>query len=68
MAKYTVLRSFTDSQDDNYVYRPGDKYPRSGRGKKERIEELSGTNNALGKAVIQEVTESQETDEKEGGK
>lgn len=61
MAKYTVVKDFTDLQDENHVYRKGDKYPRTGRAKKERIEELSSTENALGYAVIEEVDE-------EGGK
>ena len=68
MPKYRVLKSFTDLQDDNHVYAAGDKYPRSGRAKKERIEELSGSNNALGKPLIAEVEEAKETEAKEGGK
>ncbi|MCM3241324.1 hypothetical protein M3598_01080 [Cytobacillus oceanisediminis] len=68
MAKYEVVRNFTDLQDDRHIYRVGDKYPRSGRGKKERIEELSGTENALKQPLIKEVVEDQETEVKEGGK
>lgn len=64
MPKYRVLKSFTDSQDDNHVYRAGDKYPRSGRGKKERIEELSGSDNLLKRPLIAEVKE----EKKEGDK
>lgn len=68
MAKYEVIRNFADLQDDNHIYRVGDKYPRSGRGKKERIEELSGSDNALKYPLIKEVEETQETEAKEGGK
>lgn len=55
MAKYKVIKAFTDLQDDNHVYRVGDKFPRSGRAKKERIEELSSSDNAQGEPVIEEV-------------
>lgn len=55
MAKYKVIKAFTDLQDDNHVYRVGDKFPRSGRAKKERIEELSSSDNAIGEPVIEEV-------------
>jgi hypothetical protein len=68
MAKYQVVRNFTDSQDDKHVYRVGDKFPRSGRAKKERIEELSSSDNALGKPVIAEAEETEEAPKKEGGK
>lgn len=61
MGKYTVLTDFKDLQDKNHVYRKGDKYPRTGRGKKERIDELSSSDNDLGYPVIEEVDE-------EGGK
>lgn len=68
MPKYRVLKSFTDSQDDNHVYRVGDKYPRSGRGKKERIEELSSSDNLLKRPLIAEVVEEETASKKEGGK
>ncbi|MGM1048398.1 MAG: hypothetical protein ACQEXX_19975 [Bacillota bacterium] len=51
---YVVIKDFKDLQDDNHIYRTGDKYPRKGRGKKERIDELAGSDNALGKALIKE--------------
>lgn len=57
MPKYVVVQDFTDSQDKNHVYRKGDKFPQSGRAKKERIEELSGSDNRLGKPLIREVDE-----------
>lgn len=57
MAKYVVIKAFKDLQDNNYIYKAGDKFPRSGRAKKERIEELSTTNNKLGEVLIQKVEE-----------
>lgn len=54
---YVVIKDFTDLQDDNHIYRAGDKYPRKGRAKKERIEELSGKDNALGESLIAEDKE-----------
>lgn len=50
---YVVLKDFTDLQDENHVYRTGDKYPRKGRGKKERIEELSTSENIRGEPLIE---------------
>ena len=51
---YIVIKDFTDLQDDNHVYRTGEKYPRKGRVKKERIEELAGNENKRGEPLIQE--------------
>lgn len=51
---YVVIKDFTDLQDDNHIYRAGDKYPRKGRAKKERVEELSGSENKRGEPLIQE--------------
>lgn len=53
--KYEVIADFTDLKDANHVYRSGDHYPRKGRAKKERVEELSTDQNARGVALIQEV-------------
>ena len=57
MAKYEVVKDFTDLNDEDYVYAKGDKYPRSGRAKKERIEELSTKKNKRGEVLIKEVKE-----------
>lgn len=57
MAKYEVVKDFTDLQDDNHVYHKGDKYPRKGKAKKERIEELSTDKNERGEVLIKEVEE-----------
>lgn len=60
MPKYEVISAFKDLQDENHVYRTGDKYPRKGRAKKERIEELTGADNLIGKPVLREVEEGDE--------
>ncbi|MFD1885584.1 hypothetical protein [Paenibacillus wenxiniae] len=54
---YQVIKDFKDLQDDNHQYRAGDKYPRAGRAKKDRVEELSGNDNKMGEPLIQEVNE-----------
>jgi len=51
---YVVIKDFTDLQDDKHIYRAGDKYPRKGRAKKERVEELSGKDNKRGEPLIRE--------------
>jgi hypothetical protein len=58
--KYTVVKAFTDLQDENHVYWQGDSFPRKGRAKKERIEELSTDQNARGEVLIQEVAKDNE--------
>ena len=55
MSKHIVIKDFTDLQDNKHVYRVGDKFPRKGRVKKERLEELSSTNNKRGVILIEEV-------------
>lgn len=50
---YVVIKDFTDLHDENHIYRAGDKYPRKGRGKKERIEELSTSENIRGEPLIE---------------
>lgn len=57
MAKYVVVKDFKDLQDNNHIYRKGDKYPHKGRVKKERIEELSTTKNIRKEVLIKEVEE-----------
>ena len=60
MAKYKAITVFKDLQDENYIYRVGDKFPRKGRAKKERVEELMGSDNLIGKPVLCEVEEGDE--------
>jgi hypothetical protein len=57
MAKYKVIKAFKDLEDDNHIYQAGDKYPRSGRAKKERIEALSSDQNKRKEVFIEEVDE-----------
>ena len=57
MAKYIVVKDFTDLQDDNHVYMAGDDlYPRDGyEPSEERIAELSTDKNKRGEVLIQEM-------------
>lgn len=57
MAKYKVLKDFTDLEDERHIYRKGDKFPRKGRAKKARIEELLGKENKRNESLIAEVEE-----------
>ena len=53
---YKVLIAFADLQDENYVYNPGDDYPREGTiVSKERYAELSGSDNLMRKPLIEKV-------------
>lgn len=57
MSKYEVIRPFKDLQDNDHIYKAGDKYPRKGKVKKERAEELLGKENKIGEPLIAEVGE-----------
>lgn len=53
---YKVIEFFTDLHDENYPYKAGDTFPRAGiKVSKERIKELSGSDNRQGKPLIEEV-------------
>ena len=53
---YKALVYFKDLQDNRYAYNAGDVYPRKGlEVSEERIAELSGSNNRMGKPVIEFV-------------
>ena len=55
---YRVIKSFTDLQDDNYVYYVGDTFPHNGvEVGAERIAELASDKNRLGVPLIEEVAE-----------
>lgn len=56
---FRVVTPFTDLQDNNHVYKTGDAYPRKGRAKKERVEELSTVQNLRGVVLIEEVKEDE---------
>ena len=56
---YKVIKSFTDLQDDNYLYKVGDTYPRkSYNTSPERLAELSTSANRRGEALIKEIKET----------
>ena len=53
---YEVLRSFTDLQDNGYVYNVGDIFPHVGKKVSEaRYHELSTSSNKIGVPLIKEV-------------
>ena len=55
---YKVIERFMDLQDDNYIYKVGDAYPREGAGPTlERIRELASNSNKIGKPLIEEAAE-----------
>ena len=60
---YEVVYRFADLKDGSYVYEVGAKYPREGYSPtSERIAELSGSKNKIGKVLI--VKKEQETETK----
>ena len=53
---YRVIKSFTDLQDDNYVYYVGDTFPHNGvEVGAERIAELASDKNRMGVPLIEEI-------------
>lgn len=49
-----VLKDFSDLQDNNFIYKAGDKYPRPGYTPSEkRIAELASSENKIGEPVIE---------------
>lgn len=53
---YRAIVTFTDLQDGDYKYVPGDEYPRHGlQPSKDRIEELLTDKNRRHKPMIEEV-------------
>lgn len=60
---YKVKEYFTDLQDNNYAYNPGDIFPREGmKVSKKRFAELAGTENKRGIALIEEVKKDVDAD------
>ena len=54
--KYITLIYWTDLQDENHPYNPGDEYPRPGlKPSKKRITELSGKENRRGEPLIKKA-------------
>ena len=59
MAKYRVLKYFTDLQDNDYAYHAGDLFPREGLAvAEERLTELSTNQNKRGTPLIEAVEEA----------
>ena len=55
---YKVIESFTDLQDNNYVYYVGDTFPHNGvAAGAERIAELASAKNRLGIPLLEDVAE-----------
>ena len=55
MNKYTVIETFTDLQDNNHRYLPGDNFPREGLKVSEaRLKELSTDKNRRQRPMIKE--------------
>lgn len=53
---YTVIKSFTDMQDNNFLYKEGDTFPRNGLDVlPSRIKELATTTNRRGEILIKET-------------
>ena len=65
---FKVVHGFKDLKDNDYIYKKGDIYPREEIKledvPKKRIKELSGTNNKIGKVLIEEIKEEVVEEEK----
>lgn len=63
---YEVIYKFADMLDNNHVYEVGNTYPRDGYGPtEERIKELAGASNKIGKPLIREIAVKEEPVEEE---
>ena len=59
---YKVIKLFADLQDNNYIYKEGDVYPRKGlEVSEERIAELAGSNNLQKQPLIAPVKQKKAT-------
>ena len=55
---FKVIHDFKDLQDDDKIYKVGDKFPRKGYEPTEkRIAELLGKRNKIGESLIEEIEE-----------
>lgn len=63
--KYVVIyKAFKDLEDDNYLYKKGDTYPREGlKPTKKRIAKLSSKKNKIGEVLIEAVKVEKEDKE-----
>lgn len=56
--KYEVIKTFADLQDNRHLYNVGDEFPHEGAEvTRDRLKELSGSNNKLGTPLIKEIKE-----------
>lgn len=63
--QYTVIKFFTDLQDNDHAYNVGDVFPREGKTVSDlRIAELSSEINAQGVPLIKAVEETPKAEEK----
>lgn len=61
MEKYEVVHRFKDLEDNDYIYKVGDIYPREGiEPTKKRIKELSTEKNKIGEVLIKKIEEEAE--------
>lgn len=61
MANYEVIKYFMDLQDNSFLYRVGDVFPRRGKVvSEERIAELASSNNKQGAPLIKAIGAKQE--------
>ena len=59
-----VYKAFKDLEDNNYLYKKGDTYPREGlTPSKKRINELSSKKNKIGEVLIEAVKSEKEDKE-----
>lgn len=64
--RYVAKESFVDLMDDNHMYRAGDEYPRPGCSvSDERVAELAGVDNRVGRPLIEAVEQPVETPKEE---
>lgn len=62
---YKVIKMFADLQDNNYIYNPGDTFPRKGKEvNAERLAELAGDKNKQGQPLIELVKDAPEKPKK----
>lgn len=63
--KYVVVYNiWKDKEDDDYIYKKGDTYPREGlKPTKKRINELSSKKNKIGEVLIEAVKVEKEDKE-----
>lgn len=62
---YKVIVRFMDLQDNDHIYEVGDTYPRKGSDPSfDRIRELAGKKNKIGKVLIEEIKEEPIAEEK----